>query len=159
MRAAQTIRRVAVVLFDSFPVLDVYGPLQAFASCQVEKGDGTWQPLFELFGIAECAGVVKPGEGPPSYVEYDFTDAPGYDILLIPGGPATHTAVNNEAFLKHLAEVPARHDHHDSVHRISPASAHQIIRRPARHLEQDCLVLDGTAGTTSGVGAPGALGR
>ena len=44
MSAAQTIRRVAVVLFDGFTVLDVYGPVQAFTSCRIHKGDGTRQP-------------------------------------------------------------------------------------------------------------------
>jgi putative intracellular protease/amidase len=85
MSAAQTIRRVAVVLFNGFAVLDVYGPVQAFASCRVQRGDGTRQPLFELFSMAERSGVVKPGEGPPSYAEYGFADAPDYDILLIRG--------------------------------------------------------------------------
>jgi transcriptional regulator GlxA family with amidase domain len=108
MTAAPTIRKVAVVLFDGFTVLDVYGPVQAFASCRVQKSDGTRQPLFELFSMAERAGIVKPGEGPPSYAEYRFTDAPDYDILLVPGGFGTRTAVHNEAFLKHLAEASQR---------------------------------------------------
>jgi transcriptional regulator GlxA family with amidase domain len=108
MSATPTIHRVAVVLFEGFTVLDVYGPVQAFASCRVQKPDGTRQPLFELFSMAERAGVVKPGEGPPSYAEYNFIDAPDYDLLLIPGGFGTRTAVNNEAFLKHLAEASQR---------------------------------------------------
>ncbi len=108
MSAAPTIRKVAVVLFDGFTVLDVYGPVQAFASCRVQQADGTRQPLFELFSLAERAGVVKPGEGPPSYAEYRFADAPAYDILLIPGGFGTRTAVADETFLKHLAEASQR---------------------------------------------------
>jgi putative intracellular protease/amidase len=108
MSATPPIQRVAVVLFDGFTVLDVYGPVQAFASCRVQQADGTRQPLFRLFSMAASAGVVKPGEGPPSYAEYSFVDAPDYDILLIPGGFGTRTAVNNEAFLKHLAEASQR---------------------------------------------------
>jgi putative intracellular protease/amidase len=64
--------------------------------------------LFELFSMAECAGVVKPGEGPPSYAECGFADAPDYDILLIPGGFGTRTAIDNEVFIKHLAEASQR---------------------------------------------------
>ena len=108
MSAAPTVRKVAVVLFDGFTVLDVYGPVQAFASCRVQRADGMRQPLFELFSMAERAGVVKPGEGPPSYAEYRFADAPDYDILLIPGGFGTRTAVADEAFLTHLAEASQR---------------------------------------------------
>jgi putative intracellular protease/amidase len=103
-----TVRRVAVVLFNGFTVLDVYGPVQAFASCRVQQPDGTRQPLFELFSMAEQAGVVKPGEGPPSYAEYSFVDAPNYDMLLIPGGFGTRAAVTNETFLKRLAEASQR---------------------------------------------------
>jgi transcriptional regulator GlxA family with amidase domain len=102
------IHRVAVVLFDGFTVLDVYGPVQAFASCRVQQPDGTRQRLFELFSMAEHAGVVKPGEGPPSYAEYSFADAPEYDLLVIPGGFGTRAAVSNETFLKHLAEASQR---------------------------------------------------
>lgn len=108
MMAAPTLRKVAVVLFDGFTVLDVYGPVQAFASCRVQNPEGTRQPLFELFSMAERAGIVKPGEGPPSYAEYGFADAPDYDILLVPGGFGTRAAVNNEPFLKHLAEASQR---------------------------------------------------
>jgi transcriptional regulator GlxA family with amidase domain len=108
MNTGPTVRRVAVVLFNGFTVLDVYGPVQAFASCRVQQPDGTRQPLFELFSVAEQAGVVKPGEGPPSYAEYGFVEAPTYDLLLIPGGFGTRAAVNNEAFLKQLAEASQR---------------------------------------------------
>lgn len=108
MTAAPTLRKVAVVLFDGFTVLDVYGPVQAFASCRVQNPEGTRQPLFELFSMAERAGIVKPGEGPPSYAQYGFADAPDYDILLVPGGFGTRTAVNNELFLKQLAEASQR---------------------------------------------------
>jgi transcriptional regulator GlxA family with amidase domain len=106
--ATAPIYRVAVVLFDGFTVLDVYGPVQAFASCRVPQPDGTRQQLFAPFSMAEQAGIVKPGEGPPSYAEYALAEAPAYDILLVPGGFGTRTAVNNEAFLKHLAEASQR---------------------------------------------------
>jgi transcriptional regulator GlxA family with amidase domain len=108
MNSTPTIRRVAVVLFDGFTVLDVYGPVQAFASCRVPTASGTPQCLFEIFSMAEQAGVVKPGEGPPSYAEYSFVDVPAYDILLVPGGFGTRAAVNNTPFLRHLADASQR---------------------------------------------------
>jgi putative intracellular protease/amidase len=108
MSSAPAIQRVAVVLFDGFTVLDVSGPVHAFARCRVQHAHGTRQPLFELCSMGERAGAVKPGEGPPSYAEYGFADAPDYDILLIPGGFGTRTAVNDGTFLKHLAEASRR---------------------------------------------------
>ncbi len=89
MTAAPSTRKVGVVLFDGLTVLDVYGPVQAFASCRVQKADGTRQPLFELFSMAERVGIVRPVEGPLSYAEYGFADAPDYDILLVLGGSRT----------------------------------------------------------------------
>lgn len=108
MNPSETVRRVAVVLFDGFTVLDVYGPVQAFASCRTPTPGGDQERLFEIFSVAEHAGLVKPGEGPASYAEYSFADAPAYDILLIPGGFGTRTAVNNAALLTHLTRASQR---------------------------------------------------
>ena len=108
MNSTTTVRRVAAVLFDGFTVLDVYGPVQAFASCRAPTTAGDPQRLFEIFSLAEHAGVVKPGEGPPSYAEYGFADAPDCDVLLIPGGFGTRTAVNNASLLTHLADASRR---------------------------------------------------
>jgi len=33
-------------------VLDVYGPVQAFASCRVVQPDGKRRPFFEVFSMA-----------------------------------------------------------------------------------------------------------
>ena len=103
MSESPTIRRVAVVLFEGFTVLDMYGPVQAFASCRVPTSEGGFKRLFEMFTIADQTGVVRSGEGPPSVAEYRFTDAPSYDILLIPCGFGTREAVGNPQFLDQLA--------------------------------------------------------
>jgi transcriptional regulator GlxA family with amidase domain len=108
MAETPPVRRVAVALFEDFTVLDVYGPVQAFASCRVSREDGTFHRLFEIFSMAEQSGVVKAGEGPASYAEYSFANAPAFDILLIPGGFGTRTAVNNASFLSQLAAASQR---------------------------------------------------
>lgn len=93
------VTRVAVVLFEGFTVLDVYGPVQAFASVRLPRPDGSWHRLFEIVTIAEKAGPVKSGEGPTTHADYAFADAPAYDVLLVPGGFGTRKAVNNTALL------------------------------------------------------------
>ena len=108
MAETPPVRRVAVALFDGFTVLDVYGPVQAFASCRILREDGTFQRLFEICSMAEQSGVVQAGEGPASYAEYSFANAPAFDILLIPGGFGTRTAVNNAPFLRQLAAASQR---------------------------------------------------
>ncbi len=103
-----TIRRVAIALFEGFTVLDMYGPVQAFASCRVPTSDGGFQRLFEMFTIAEHTGAVRSGEGPPSVAEYSFANTPNYDILLVPGGFGTRAAVANPPFLDQLAAASQR---------------------------------------------------
>ena len=103
-----TIHRVAIALFEGFTVLDMYGPVQAFASCRVPTADGGFTRLFEMCTVAAHPGVVRSGEGPPSVAEYSFADAPPYDILLIPGGFGTREAVTNAPFLEHLAAASQR---------------------------------------------------
>lgn len=93
------VTRVAVVLFEGFTVLDVYGPVQAFASVRLPRPDGAWHRLFEIVTIAEKAGPVKSGEGPTTHADHAFADAPAYDVLLVPGGFGTRKAVNNTALL------------------------------------------------------------
>lgn len=96
-------RRVAVALFEGFTVLDAYGPVQAFASCRRPLDAGGVHRLFEVFSMAERVGEVASSEGPPSYAQYSFVDAPPCDILLIPGGFGTRMAVNNDELLQRLA--------------------------------------------------------
>jgi transcriptional regulator GlxA family with amidase domain len=100
--------RVAIALFEGFTVLDVYGPVQAFASCRVPANDGGFRRLFQVFSMAEQVGVVRSSEGPPSYAEHSFAEAPQCDVLLIPGGFGTRAAVSNARFLEQLATVSQR---------------------------------------------------
>jgi transcriptional regulator GlxA family with amidase domain len=102
------VRRVAVALFDGFTVLDVYGPVQAFASCRTLGADGTRQRLFEVFTMASAAGPVKSGEGPTTVADHRFEDAPPFDVLLVPGGFGTRSAVNDATFLARLREASLR---------------------------------------------------
>jgi transcriptional regulator GlxA family with amidase domain len=108
MTETAPIRRVAVALFEGFTVLDVYGPVQAFASSRIVDPDGKRRPLFEIFSMAAEAGQVKAGEGPASWAEWSFEKAPDYDILLIPGGFGTRAAVADQAFVERLAAASRR---------------------------------------------------
>lgn len=105
---APAVQRVAVVLFEGFTVLDVYGPVQAFGSCRVLRPDGTPHRFFEIVTLAGSAGPVRSGEGPTTQADHAFADAPPYDLLLIPGGFGTRRAVKEEAFLAQLADASRR---------------------------------------------------
>jgi transcriptional regulator GlxA family with amidase domain len=102
------VKRVAVVLFDGFTVLDVYGPVQAFGATRVMKPDGTPHRFFQVFTVAERTGPIKSGEGPSTHADYAFADAPDFDVLVVPGGFGTRQAVNDEAFLEKLGAISRR---------------------------------------------------
>src|SRR5438552_2299587 len=102
------VKRVAVALFEGFTVLDVYGPVQAFGSCRVPRPEGGFRRLFEIFAMAERTGPIKSGEGPSTHADYTFADAPDFDILLIPGGFGTRSAITNERLLAALSAASRR---------------------------------------------------
>jgi len=108
MSETPSIHRVAVALFEGFTVLDVYGPVQAFASCRVVQPDGKRRPFFEIFTMARESGQIKTGEGPATWAEWSFEKAPDYDILLIPGGFGSRAAVADQPFLERLAQASRR---------------------------------------------------
>ena len=108
MTGTPSIHRVAVALFEGFTVLDVYGPVQAFASCRVVQPDGKRRPFFEIFTMARESGQIKTGEGPATWAEWSFEKAPDYDILLIPGGFGSRAAVADQPFLERLAQASRR---------------------------------------------------
>src|SRR4051794_41893881 len=89
MSEALPTRRVAVVLFEGFTVLDVYGPVQAFAASTLRNEDGSFHRHFQIVTVAKQAGPVKSGEGPPTNADYSFETLPQGDILLIPRGMGT----------------------------------------------------------------------
>jgi transcriptional regulator GlxA family with amidase domain len=99
---------VGIVLFEGFTCLDVYGPLQAFASCRVMRPDGAPQPYFEIATLAGQPGPVRAGEGASTVAEHALDAAPPLDILLVPGGFGTRRAVRDEAFLARLAAAARR---------------------------------------------------
>lgn len=102
------IRRVAVVLFEGFTVLDAYGPIQAFGACRRNQPDGTLLRFFQVFTLGERLGTLRSGEGPATQVDHTFADAPPWDILVVPGGFGTRPLVKDGAFLKWLALASER---------------------------------------------------
>jgi transcriptional regulator GlxA family with amidase domain len=95
-------RRVAVVLFDGFTVLDVYGPVQAFAASTLRREDGSFHRHFQIVTVAQQAGPVKSGEGPTTMADYSFDTLGPVDILLIPGGMGTRKSVDDAGLIEQI---------------------------------------------------------
>ena len=108
MTATTPVRRVGVVLFEGFTVLDVYGPVQAFAACRTMKPDGTPHRFFEIAMLGPRPGPVRAGEGPATLADAAFEDAPACDVLVVPGGFGTRAAVDDAGFLGRLRALAER---------------------------------------------------
>jgi transcriptional regulator GlxA family with amidase domain len=87
------LRRISVVLFEGFELLDVFGPVELFSVVPDRLA-------IEFTGPG--AGPVASSQGVhvTATIGYDAAATP--DIMLIPGGQGTRRLVNDEAFLSWL---------------------------------------------------------
>lgn len=94
-------RRISVVLFEGFELLDVFGPVDLFNRLP----DAV---TVELIGPA--LGPVRSSQGSAVLVERTYTGAPDPDIVMVPGGNGARALVSDDAFLTWLATwaKPAR---------------------------------------------------
>jgi transcriptional regulator GlxA family with amidase domain len=86
-------RRLGVVLFPVFELLDVFGPLEMF---------GILSDRVEIVTIGERPGPVASAAGTEVVASHGFEDCPPLDLLLVPGGFGTRTEVTNVALLGFL---------------------------------------------------------
>jgi transcriptional regulator GlxA family with amidase domain len=86
-------RTLAVVLFERFELLDVYGPLEMF---------GMLPDHFRIQMLGPTSEPVPTAPGPRTHVDYAYTDAPPADVVLVPGGRGTRPLAEAAAFLDWL---------------------------------------------------------
>lgn len=86
-------RRISVVLFDGFELLDVFGPVELFSLV----GD---RMAIEFIGPEPGPVVSSQGVQVVATDSYEVATAP--DILLVPGGQGTRRLVSDQAFLSWL---------------------------------------------------------
>jgi transcriptional regulator GlxA family with amidase domain len=94
------VRTVGVVLFPGFEVLDVFGPVEAFAHRLLHDH-------FRVVTVAERPGPVASAQGQRAVADHGFADCPTLDLVLVPGGMGTRREVDNAALLAWLAERTA----------------------------------------------------
>ncbi len=93
--ADQETRRLGAVLYPSFELLDVFGPLEMF---------GNLTGLIDVTTVAEQKGPVASAQGPAVVAEHGFADCPHLDLILIPGGIGTRAEVDNPVMLEWLRQ-------------------------------------------------------
>lgn len=92
--------QLGAVLYPGFEMLDYFGPLELFSVIG--------SSLININTVAEHSGPVasaigsEGAIGPKVVADYSFTDAPAFDMLLVPGGSGTLSELENEPMLEFL---------------------------------------------------------
>jgi transcriptional regulator GlxA family with amidase domain len=79
-------KTLGTLLFPGFELLDVFGPLELF---------GHLKSQLRLVLVGPTAGAVKSAQGPEAVADLGLDDARALDLLLVPGGIGTRTAVDD----------------------------------------------------------------
>jgi Transcriptional regulator containing an amidase domain and an AraC-type DNA-binding HTH domain len=87
---------VAVLLFDDFETLDVFGPVEIF---------GRLKEYYQVSFYSVWGGMVKNLDGVAMQSENLQDIQQGTDIFLIPGGYGTRKEVNNMFLIHKVREI------------------------------------------------------
>ncbi|GKT18041.1 hypothetical protein AVHY2522_17360 [Acidovorax sp. SUPP2522] len=100
-------RRIAYLLYPGFMSLDVVGPLQVFASANVEMERQGRAPAYALQLVAEAAGPVACSAGFAVVADAARCDValPGLDTLLVPGGMGVEAQLDDPALQDWLRQA------------------------------------------------------
>ena len=88
-------RRVTVVLFPGFELLDVFGPVGLFGHV----------PEIEVEYVANIAGPITSAQGTEVIATRCIAELEAVDILLVPGGAGSRTLVEDAEFLEWLKRI------------------------------------------------------
>ncbi|MEO6827587.1 MAG: DJ-1/PfpI family protein [Microbacteriaceae bacterium] len=88
------LRRISIVLFDGFELLDVFGPVQLL---------GRLPEAFSVTLVGPTAGSVRSSQGTEVVATVGYADAATPQIVMVPGGMGTRRLVEDAEFLSWLA--------------------------------------------------------
>lgn len=91
-------RRVTVVLFPGFELLDVFGPVGVFGHV----------PGVEVEYVASTAGPITSAQGAQVIADKGAAELEAIDVLLVPGGVGTRGLTGDPEFLGWLKSIGSR---------------------------------------------------
>ncbi len=94
-------RNLAILIFDDVEVLDFAGPFEVFA---VTSELNNYEP-FNVFLVAESQRTYKAVNGLQVVPDYEISNCPNPDILVVPGGVGTRTQMNNQKLITWIQKV------------------------------------------------------
>jgi putative intracellular protease/amidase len=91
--------KIALALYEKFTALDIIGPFQVLSAL----------PDAETFFVAEKRGIVSDDSGAVRLeATRSFAEVREADIVVVGGGPFTHTLIPNHPIIPWLRDMHAR---------------------------------------------------
>lgn len=95
MASVPTVKRIGILLFDDVEELDAIGPWEVLAYwTRACPEDG-----FTVSTVSRQGGLVQCSKGLRVHADYSFANAPGWDVLIHPGGAGTRRLVECSSHL------------------------------------------------------------
>lgn len=88
------LRRISVLLFDGFELLDVFGPVELLSRLP---------DSFSVTLIGSLAGPIRSSQGTEIVATVGYADAVTPEIVMVPGGMGTRRLIEDAEFLSWLA--------------------------------------------------------
>lgn len=104
------LRTIACLIYPDVMSLDVTGPLQVFASANVERQRQGLPPCYRILLLAEAPGPVSTSAGIQLVADFSWqtVDVATIDTLLVPGGLGDAQQCLNTPLLNWLRESEPR---------------------------------------------------
>ena len=94
-------RNLAILIFDDVEVLDFAAPFEVFA---VTSELNNYEP-FNVFLVAETQRTYKAVNGLQVVPNYEISNCPNPEILVIPGGVGSRIQMNNQKLIDWINKV------------------------------------------------------
>ena len=85
-------RTVAILIFQGVELLDFAGPFEVFSAARLNAESR--ERIIDVFTVAESLEPVKCNNPVTVLPDYTLANCPPADILVVPGGMGTRTAIN-----------------------------------------------------------------
>lgn len=99
-------RKVGILIFDGVELLDFAGPFEVFSAAR--KDPTSTVPMIEVYTIAEFEAPIICHNGLVVAPTFTLTSAPQSDIMVIPGGQGTRTAINRREVIEWIVGHAAK---------------------------------------------------
>jgi transcriptional regulator GlxA family with amidase domain len=104
-------RSVGILVFENVEVLDFAGPYEVFttASRMHARADPAAPALFRVFTVGRSLAPLRARAGLSVFPDFDFSNHPTIDVLVIPGGVVTEELARSDV-AEWIARCSARNE-------------------------------------------------